>query len=77
MASKDIPPEAMSPTNEEVDNDSDTATVSYDDDESSTNSQYSYTTDDQPISMPILKYARLMGSLPRTVETNNNDGHNR
>ena len=77
MASKTIPPEEMmTSTNEEVDNDSDTATVSYDDDdESSTNSQYSYTTAsnyDKPISMPILKYARLMGSLPRTAEPSTN-----
>jgi len=75
MASKTIPPEEMTPTNEEIDNDSDTATVSYDDDESSTNSQYSYTTsnDNKPISMPILKYARLMGSLPRTITDRKND----
>ena len=78
MTNKYIPTEEMmTSTNEEVDNnDSDTATVSYDEDdvESSTNSQYSYTTDDQPISMPILKYARLMGSLPRTTtETTSSD----
>jgi len=78
MASKDIPTEEMmTSTNEEVDDDSDTATVSYDDDESSTNSQYSYTTsNDKPISMPILKYARLMGSLPRTAETTNGNDDN-
>ena len=86
MTSKSIPTEEMmTSTNEEVDNDddSDTATVSYDDDESSTNSQYSYTTatsnDNKPISMPMLKYARLMGSLPRTTEpstSKDNDNKN-
>jgi len=55
--------------NEEDDDDADdTATESYDDDESGDeNSQYSYEDDNdgKPVPMPPLKYARIMGSLPR------------
>ena len=47
--------------------DNDTATESYDDESGDENSQYSYEDDNdgRALPMPPLKYARIMGSLPR------------
>ena len=56
----------------DADDDSvDTATESYDSEE---DSQYSYEDDNdgRPLPMPPLKYARIMGSLPRDNNNSNN-----
>ncbi|KAL7543859.1 hypothetical protein ACHAXR_013228 [Thalassiosira sp. AJA248-18] len=51
----------------DVDDSNDTATESYDDESGDDDSQYSYDddSDGRPLPMPPLKYARIMGSLPR------------
>ncbi len=57
----------------------DTATESYDDaDDDDLSSQYSYEDDDngKPLPMPLLKYARIMGSLPRNHSDDNSNNSN-
>ena len=57
-------------------NDADTQSSSYDDDETDDLSQYSYDDGDngRPLPMPPLKYARIMGCLPRSNNDNNHSG---
>lgn len=64
-----------SPDNNDASSDIATATDTYDEyDEEDDLSQDSYEDDDRgrPLPMPPLKYARIMGSLPRDNKSNNN-----
>ena len=63
----DGPPNDKSSENNDAASDIATATDSYDEYDDDDLSQDSYQDDDRgrPLPMPPLKYARLMGSLPR------------